>query len=643
MPYFGSATLVDLLSDLKGQERQPQSGTALVSTLHAKIQGGKARSKHSAAAVATLRPNRTLTEGDRDGEIDADSPRVVSNPETAPSEVLQTLGDMSYVQALLWIGTRIADALAHAHERGILHRDLKPANILLTDQGPMLLDFNLAADTKGTAQATAARLGGTLPYMAPEHLEAFRDATRAVDGRCDIYSLGVILYELLCGRRPYVTPQGPVKDVLETMIQDRRFAPPSLAGRNNAVTPAIEAIIGHCLEADPAQRYQTARQLQEDLHRQLNDLPLLHIPEPSPSERCAKWYRRNRKAVLRGAIAAAVVVVFALGGLMVRKERDRAQLAAVNQQQNLDKMIQSSDVFAKMVNTKNPEAVHKAQEQLEFDIENYGVLSDPEWKKLPAVANLKPQERQALLQDMGQLLVSLAQSQLTAARSSQSVDRRLDRVQLFCDRAEGCFEAVQAPRVLWQMRAELADLAGDKSGALRLQKVAEGTSVESTADWLMLGMYDFTKRKFNEAIPAFKHVTEQDSKKIMAWAYLGHCYSQLARYSEAIPCYSVCMALAPQVSHYRFDRGLTYHNLGDYRAALVDFNEFLSREPQDLDGLLDRSLTNRSLRRYQESLADLRAAAALPDAPEGASISWLPTFMPQHATRIQPGGKSNWA
>ena len=97
----------------------------------------------------------------------------------------------------------------------------------------------------------------------------------------------MILYELLCGRRPYVTPQGPVKDVLETMIQDRRFAPPSLAGRNNAVTPAIEAIIGHCLEADPAQRYQTARQLQEDLHRQLNDLPLLHIPEPSPSERCA--------------------------------------------------------------------------------------------------------------------------------------------------------------------------------------------------------------------------------------------------------------------------------------------------------------------------------------------------------------------
>ncbi len=616
MPYFGSATLVDLLRDLKGQETQPQSGTALVSTLHARIQGGKARSEKSAAAVATIRPSGTLTESDHDGEIVHDLPIPASTPAMAPSEVLQTLGDMSYVQALLWIGTRIADALAHAHERGILHRDLKPANILLTDQGPMLLDFNLAADTKGAAQATAARLGGTLPYMAPEHLDAFRDVTRGVDGRSDIYSLGVILYELLCGRRPYATLQGPVKDVLETMIQDRRFAPPSLSGRNKAVTPAIEAIIARCLQADPALRYQTARHLQEDLHRQLNDLPLLHIAEPSFIERSAKWYRRNRKNVLRGAVAAAAVAVFALGGLMVRKERDRAQLAAVNQHQILDKKIQSSDVFAKMVDTKDSEEPQKAREQLERDIENYEVLANSNWKELPAVANLKPPERKALLQDMGQLLVSLAQSQLTAARSSEDGERNLDKVQLYCDRAGGCFDADQVPSVLSHMRAELAGLSGDKKEADRLQKLAAATPVLSSADRLMVAMYEFSKGKYNEAIPGFKLVTEQDSKNVMAWCYLGNAYSRLARYSEAVPCYSVCMALAPQVNHYRFDRGLTYHNLGDYRAALGDFNEFLNSEPENLDGLLDRSLTNRYLGRYPEALADLRAAAALPDAPE---------------------------
>ena len=70
----------------------------------------------------------------------------------------------------------MAAGLAHAHERGILHRDLKPANILLTDEGqPMLLDFNLSEDTKQASPVAAARIGGTLPYMAPEHMEAFRE------------------------------------------------------------------------------------------------------------------------------------------------------------------------------------------------------------------------------------------------------------------------------------------------------------------------------------------------------------------------------------------------------------------------------------------------------------------------------------
>ena len=102
---FRFGHLVDLLRDLKGQETQPQSGTALVSTLHAKIQGGKARSRQSAHAVATLRPNGTLTENDDQAVVMLDAPMPAPNFEVAPSEVLQTLGDMSYVQALIWLGS----------------------------------------------------------------------------------------------------------------------------------------------------------------------------------------------------------------------------------------------------------------------------------------------------------------------------------------------------------------------------------------------------------------------------------------------------------------------------------------------------------------------------------------------------------
>src|SRR5206468_1825944 len=109
----------------------------------------------------------------------------------------------SYIEVILILGSQLADGLGHAHRRGILHRDLKPANILFTDEGrPMLLDFNLAEDTKQRHAAERAAIGGTLPYMAPEHLEAYRTGKGQLDERCDIFSLGVILFELLTGRHP---------------------------------------------------------------------------------------------------------------------------------------------------------------------------------------------------------------------------------------------------------------------------------------------------------------------------------------------------------------------------------------------------------------------------------------------------------
>src|SRR4029079_17314617 len=119
---------------------------------------------------------------------------------TVPNATLKRLEGLSYVESVVWLGGCLADGLAHAHERGVLHRDLKPANVLLTDEGqPMLLDFNLAEDARAGGPGAAA-VGGTLGYMAPEHLEAYRGSPRAVDARSDLYSLGVILFELLTGR-----------------------------------------------------------------------------------------------------------------------------------------------------------------------------------------------------------------------------------------------------------------------------------------------------------------------------------------------------------------------------------------------------------------------------------------------------------
>src|SRR5207302_2986567 len=111
----------------------------------------------------------------------------------------EMLAQCDFIEAVCWLGSRLAEALAHAHSRGVLHRDIKPANILLNHYGrPMLSDFNLAhCERRGLE---AEHFGGTLQYMSPEHLTAFLpegDSSRVlVDTRSDIYSLGVVLYEL---------------------------------------------------------------------------------------------------------------------------------------------------------------------------------------------------------------------------------------------------------------------------------------------------------------------------------------------------------------------------------------------------------------------------------------------------------------
>lgn len=112
----------------------------------------------------------------------------------------EDLAASDFCEAVCWFGTRLAEALAHAHSQGVLHRDIKPANILLNRYGrPFLADFNIALDAQRTKGSTGALFGGTLAYMAPEHLDAFNPdhetTPDAVDERSDLFSLGIVLYE----------------------------------------------------------------------------------------------------------------------------------------------------------------------------------------------------------------------------------------------------------------------------------------------------------------------------------------------------------------------------------------------------------------------------------------------------------------
>jgi serine/threonine protein kinase len=180
----------------------------------------------------------------------------------------EMLATDNFAQAVCRVGGKLAEALAFAHARGILHCDIKPGNILLTPYGrPMLADFNVAFDrTRHTPGDT--RYGGTLAYMAPEyHAVMLGQPGGSADERCDIYSLGVVLYELATGKRPLPTV---VTETAETVLPDATgnasssavFTSDTIEGNPLAQVPReLAAVIRRCLDRDPTRRYQTATEL----------------------------------------------------------------------------------------------------------------------------------------------------------------------------------------------------------------------------------------------------------------------------------------------------------------------------------------------------------------------------------------------
>ena len=176
-------------------------------------------------------------------------------------------------EAICWLGQCMAEALAHAHHQGVFHRDIKPSNILINPYGrPMLADFNLSFQAAEEYQTASAMDGGTLPYMSPEHLDAlFHDVgtgSEAVDGRSDIFSLGVVLVEFLTGERPFdgnLTNLGGTNGLREMAAERRRSESLMPLLERFAVPKMLTRVLRRCLNPDPQGRYQTASELAEAL------------------------------------------------------------------------------------------------------------------------------------------------------------------------------------------------------------------------------------------------------------------------------------------------------------------------------------------------------------------------------------------
>jgi predicted Ser/Thr protein kinase len=216
----------------------------------------------------------------------------------------------------------VSRAVHAAHRTGLIHRDLKPGNILLArgeagEIHPYVVDFGLAMAQDEVSLSRTGMISGTPAYISPEQAQG-----HALDRRSDVYSLGVVLYELLAGRPPFTG--GNLARILVQLVQED---PRPLRQISAAIPEDLETIVTKCLEKDPARRYESARELAEDLDRFLDGEPIRARPA-GWGYRAGKRLRKHRALAL--VSAAAVLALLLLGAFSLRAQwqaRERAELA----------------------------------------------------------------------------------------------------------------------------------------------------------------------------------------------------------------------------------------------------------------------------------------------------------------------------
>lgn len=233
---------------------------------------------------------------------------------------------------------QIAAGLATAHAAGLVHRDVKPANVLIStgpsnDAIAKLADFGMVRDEAESGLTTSGAIAGTPAYLSPEQARG-----EAVDARCDVYGLGVTLYEMLTGEPPF---RGPPHQVLRQILDDE---PRPLRQIDNAIPVDIETIVLKSLAKEPSRRYPSINDFGADLQRWLDDKPIYARPVGRIA-RTWRWCRRNPKLATMTGLAMSALLALAVGGataaMVVNRAYQRAEKSRIQAESDYELAIKS--------------------------------------------------------------------------------------------------------------------------------------------------------------------------------------------------------------------------------------------------------------------------------------------------------------
>jgi serine/threonine protein kinase/Tfp pilus assembly protein PilF len=653
MPYFGGATLSQIAERL--------------------------RAKQSVNVDKTF---DQLSGQDLVDALDQDPPDVAPTlPARGPCR--QILTQLSYTRAICWIASCLADALEYAHERGLVHLDLKPSNVLLAADGqPMLLDFHLSQQPLRPHDPPPTWLGGTPAYMSPEQKSAVlamregRSVTTPVDGRSDIYSLGVVLDEALGG-------------FLREAKQDSQIDKATPRRNASPLTPSLEDLIRKCLQPNPSDRYRTSAALAADLRRYLGDLPLQGVSNRSWSERWHKWRRRRPYALSLYGLSLAFVVAAGAAGLsslnQISRRYHEAQQDLMNGQAQMAKaewegairtfthgislahiIPLSHDLKQDLTSGLQLARENRAAHDFHMVADRIRIrsvadsLSDRElrdleascqaaWNSLPLIAqrlpNLEEEDRQKVRRDFLDLAILGANLRVRLAPAGEMKHAQESALQVL-EEAEA---AIGPSSVIQAERQTLSHALGLKSESTVAPRQDVGHLAPQTSwEYCARGRTFLQAGKLETAAKEFKEAVRLEPGGLWPNYYAGVCAHRLGRSKEALQAFSVCVGAASATTESReqdakstqaqilFNRALAYSGTGADREALDDYNRALELDQTIGRAALNRGLLHFKLQHYRQAIDDLNLALAggMPPAAVHFNLALVYQAQKNHAAAL---------